>query len=242
MGYRAVVFDLVGTLVDLSGEDLMALHSRVAAGMSLPLDRFLDLWSAEYERLSLGEHASALEAIEQVATRAGVTLVPEQARAFELEWPEFMRASLRSLWPDALPVLRQIRDAGYRTGLITNCPPDIPALWPESDLAPLIDVAVFSSEAGLRKPDPRIYQLACRELGVEPEECVFVGDGGSSEISGAAAAGMFAVQLRAPVDAVTAGILAQEDWDGRTVSTLSELLSIVTARASTGPEACPEHE
>jgi putative hydrolase of the HAD superfamily len=230
MGYRAVVFDLVGTLVDLPGEDLMALHSRVAAGMSLPLDRFLDLWVAEYERLSLGEHASALEAIEQVATKADVTLDSDRARTFEREWLEFMRASLRSLWPDALPVLRQIRDAGYRTALITNCPPDVPALWRESELAPLIDVTVFSCEAGLRKPDPRIYQLACHRLGVEPGECVFVGDGGSGEISGAAAAGMFAVQLRAPIDAVTAGILGQESWAGPTIATLSDLMSLLEAR------------
>lgn len=41
------------------------------------------------------------------------------------------------------------------------------------------------------KPDPAIYLLACRRLGVAPEDCVFVGDGGDRELEGAAAVGMY---------------------------------------------------
>jgi FMN phosphatase YigB (HAD superfamily) len=52
------------------------------------------------------------------------------------------------------------------------------------------DDVVFSHEVGFVKPDPEIYLTACERLGVEPGHCIFVGDGGSGELPGAAAVGM----------------------------------------------------
>ena len=40
----------------------------------------------------------------------------------------------------------------------------------------LFDVVVESSKVGVRKPEPRFYELACEQLGVEPAECVFLDD------------------------------------------------------------------
>jgi putative hydrolase of the HAD superfamily len=47
----------------------------------------------------------------------------------------------------------------------------------------------------MRKPDPRIYRLACEELGVEPEEAMFVGDGANDELAGAERVGMRSVLI-----------------------------------------------
>ena len=49
---------------------------------------------------------------------------------------------------------------------------------------------MFSCEAGLAKPDPEIYRKAMRELGVEAETTVYVGDGGDDELAGAQRAGL----------------------------------------------------
>jgi putative hydrolase of the HAD superfamily len=73
--------------------------------------------------------------------------------------------------------VRQIRDAGYRTALLTNISREGEALF--RDLFPvdeLFDVVVDSSKVGMRKPDPEIYRLTCRRLGVAPERCVFIDD------------------------------------------------------------------
>ena len=51
---------------------------------------------------------------------------------------------------------------------------------------------VASHEVKLLKPDPHIYELACRRLGVRPEDAAFVGDGGSNELAGAEEAGLTA--------------------------------------------------
>ncbi|MGH9890594.1 MAG: HAD family hydrolase, partial [bacterium] len=77
--------------------------------------------------------------------------------------------------------------------------------------------------------DPRLYQSACERLGVDPGECLFVGDGGSSELSGAAAVGMSAIQLLAfegPDEPIGYGDV-REAWDGPKVKSLTELVSIV---------------
>jgi putative hydrolase of the HAD superfamily len=54
----------------------------------------------------------------------------------------------------------------------------------------LFDVTVFSCDAGILKPDPRIYRLATDGLGLPPEQCLYVGDGGHRELRGAREAGL----------------------------------------------------
>ena len=83
------------------------------------------------------------------------------------------------------------REAGFKTGLLSNS-------WGNRDsyefehFDTLFDAVVISGEVGLRKPDPEIYALAARDLGVAPEQCVFVDDI-DRNIRGAVAAGMVGV-------------------------------------------------
>jgi epoxide hydrolase-like predicted phosphatase len=74
--------------------------------------------------------------------------------------------------------LAAARAAGYRMGLLTNNVREWEARWrsllPEID--ELFEHVVDSAFVGMRKPDPRIYELTCERLGVTPQECVFVDD------------------------------------------------------------------
>jgi putative hydrolase of the HAD superfamily len=74
--------------------------------------------------------------------------------------------------------VRMLRDAGYRTALVTNNIAEFGDGWRR--LIPvdeLFDVVVDSCRVGLRKPDPRMFRLALEQLdGVQPEEAVFVDD------------------------------------------------------------------
>ena len=94
-------------------------------------------------------------------------------------------------------------------------------MWSEASFAPLIDEAILSCSVGLKKPDPRIYQLACIRLRVSPQRCLYVGDGGSNELTGATEMGMRAVLIRAPYDNEVGG--DREDWPGQGISTLGEV-------------------
>ncbi|HVF05947.1 MAG TPA: HAD family phosphatase [Frankiaceae bacterium] len=74
-----------------------------------------------------------------------------------------------------LDAVRRARESGLRTALLSNS-------WGNREqygfahFDALFDAVVISGEVGLRKPDHGIYELMCRELGAEPQECVFVDD------------------------------------------------------------------
>ena len=92
----------------------------------------------------------------------------------------------------------------------------------------LLDAPIFSSVVKVRKPDPRIYLLACERLSVAPGACLFVGDGGSRELSGAAVAGMTPVCIRsATEDGYDAHRVDAEIWHGPSIKALQEVLAIV---------------
>lgn len=87
-------------------------------------------------------------------------------------------------------VVRQVRSAGFRTGLLSNS-------WgldyDRKGWDELFDAVVISGEIGMRKPEPEIYHHTARALGVEPAECVFVDDLGVN-VKGAVAVGMVGVK------------------------------------------------
>ncbi|MDE6607461.1 MAG: HAD family hydrolase, partial [Lachnospiraceae bacterium] len=62
--------------------------------------------------------------------------------------------------------------------------------WNQSPLFRYFNDSIFSCNVGLLKPDKQIYELAMQRLSVSPEQCLFIGDGGSNELCGAKSAGM----------------------------------------------------
>jgi putative hydrolase of the HAD superfamily len=94
-------------------------------------------------------------------------------------------------------LLEALRADGFLLGIVSNAF-DPPALL-HGDLARLgiaerVDVAVFSSEVGRRKPDPAPFRAALVRLGVEPHEALHVGDRLYEDVLGAAQLGIRTVQ------------------------------------------------
>lgn len=97
--------------------------------------------------------------------------------------------------PEFIAVVRHLRGR-VRLGSITN---NVAREQPADrtaglDIHPLFDVIIESAIAGIRKPDPRIYRMACEQLGVEPEQAVFLDDLGSN-LKGAKALGMTTIKV-----------------------------------------------
>jgi putative hydrolase of the HAD superfamily len=75
------------------------------------------------------------------------------------------------------------------------------------------------------KPDRRIYERACAELGVEPRECLFVGDGANDELRGARDVGMTPVLIhREGEDPPWANL---REWDGLRITAIPQVLELV---------------
>jgi putative hydrolase of the HAD superfamily len=91
-----------------------------------------------------------------------------------------------------LSAVAAARRAGVRTGLISNSWGDA-LIYDRDRFHELFDAWVISHEVGLRKPDPEIYALGARRIGLAPEACVFVDDLGGN-LKPAAALGMATVR------------------------------------------------
>jgi putative hydrolase of the HAD superfamily len=97
----------------------------------------------------------------------------------------------RVLQRDAMRVVDELSNRGYRLGIISNVisSQEIPD-WLEADgLSQYFKSVVLSSVLGRRKPDPEVYWEAARRIGVLPEKCVYVGDNPSRDVVGTRNAG-----------------------------------------------------
>lgn len=228
--FDAVIFDLFGTLVyEFPKADWDAWLDTTAAIVEADRDAFHAAWAATAIDRQTGRAGSIEENLRTIAARAGAWPTDAQiAEALEA------RNGLYRKWfvprPGAEEILRELRAAEVPTALISMCAPDTPALWRNSPLAGLVDVEVFSCEAGLRKPEPEIYLLACERLGVDATRCFYVGDGAYGELTGATAVGMYAVLIRDPAEDENEALRPEaEDWSGPAMADLREIGALLEA-------------
>ena len=230
MNPQAIIFDLFGTLVDDFVSSTRPMNAELLTALDLPRDPFTQYWRMTSDMRTIGEFQTVEASIERVCTSIGVSISTEQmTKAVEIRL-KYIRQALEPR-ADALPTLRQLKDDGYKIGLLSNCSIEIPILWPETPFADLFDSAVFSSRERIKKPEPRIYQLACERLGAAPETCVYVADGENFELSAAAQVGLHPVLIRREAQGNIRGELLREaeEWRADSISNLAEILAIVRA-------------
>ena len=105
--------------------------------------------------------------------------------------------------PAMLRAVARLRERGLRVGALTNNWATETAPAGPHPIARHFDALVESRAVGMRKPDPRIYQLMCRRLGVEPAETAFLDDIGTN-LKGAKALGMHTIKVDEPEQALRA--------------------------------------
>ena len=107
--------------------------------------------------------------------------------------------------PEMVEALRRCRAANLKTGLLTNNWVSLEGRDPvpeRDDVLTLFDAIIESSKVGVRKPDPRFYELACEALAIEPQSAVFLDDLGVN-LKPARAMGMHTIKVVDPADAIT---------------------------------------
>jgi len=93
---------------------------------------------------------------------------------------------------DAHATLQELLRRGYRLGMVTNAADavDVGKIVDNHRLRIYFDDIIISADFGIRKPDPRIFEIALKRLGADPASAVMVGDNLSADILGAHRAGM----------------------------------------------------
>jgi len=92
------------------------------------------------------------------------------------------------LFGDSLQILRTLREAGFRLGVISDWQRGLAYFCEELGIGTFLDVVVASGELGFQKPDRRLFDVACERIGVSSREILHVGDL-ALDIEGAQAAG-----------------------------------------------------
>jgi putative hydrolase of the HAD superfamily len=183
---RAVLFDWSNTLVRLEwDDDLVEVAHRAALGHEDP--EFTARWRA----VVLGDHR--FRPYTELLAGLGV----EDPDAFIDAEHEVWRQAYVVL-ASAPALLESLRSRGLKTAIVANGWPD-PARILRADAAALglaerVDALVFAEEVGSSKPAPEIFLHACRELDVEPNEAMYVGDDVETDVRGAADVGLTTVQ------------------------------------------------
>ncbi len=224
MPCRAFIFDLFGTLVNgFTRQDYDQVNAQMAAAVRVPYTEFWRLMGETYRDSCLGRYNTYEDLVADVCARAGVqahlTRIA-QATAFHFEF--IAKAIVPE--PEVLETLDIRKKSGLRLGLISDCAPAVPMLFPKSPLSRLIDVPVFSCEERIKKPSSPIYHRTCQRLQIVPQECIYVGDGSSQELTGAAAVGMRPVLKRIDLSDVYDSHRPEvEGWRGLAINEIKEL-------------------
>jgi putative hydrolase of the HAD superfamily len=226
--YKAVIFDLFGTLVDnFSRAEYESVLAEMAQVVGVPPAEFQRIWLESFQERNTGVHPNPQYTIKYICQRLGITATEaqvEKAARVRLDY------TLRSLSPrpNSVATIKKLNSLGYKTGLVSDCTGDIPMVWEKTPFANLFYAAIFSCEIGIKKPDLRIFYIAADRLGVRPQDCLYIGDGGSGELSGAQETGMSPVLLRDPGESYDMISLEREDsWNGPRIAYLREVLNLV---------------
>jgi putative hydrolase of the HAD superfamily len=199
-----VLFDLDGTLVDTASAErdawpaLAAVIAEYAPGVDT------DELQARYATVFLPHWTSYLEGridfAEYRRRRLGDAIEPWQVLddgLFEAYRVEKRKAvdGLRA-FPDAVPMLRSLRELGLRVGLLTNGPSELQRLkLALTGLEPEFDAIAISEEIGFAKPAVEAFETAARMIGCSASAMAMVGDSSEYDIAGAIGAGLAAAVL-----------------------------------------------
>lgn len=228
MKYKAVIFDLFGTIAENRfPKEYNRVLLDMASILSVPSQDFTSLWTKTYPKRATGFFPTIESNIKYICKVLNFQVKDKWINdALKVRF-DFTRRSLKPQ-KEAVRILIDLKTMGCKTGLISNCAPDVPLFWEKTPFNSLIDVPIFSCKVGFKKPDQRIYSLAYKRLAMKPGECLYVGDGGSYELEAASKAGMHPILIRASDFYKTDPYLQEaREWQGVIIVTLRGVLELV---------------
>lgn len=214
---KAILFDMDDTLIDWSGlkGDITSIELdhwqnvyNYLTGLNHPLPHFDDFWHHLHEAMinawteakKSWSGVSLVQLMHDFLQSCGLDMA-------QINLDDVLRAydwgPLPGVMPfdDTLPVLKQLKQTGYKIGLITNA---MQPMWMRDvelrafGILDYLDARLTSGDVGFMKPHPNIYWCALELLEVQPEEAVFVGDRPANDIAGANDVGLTSVLMAPP--------------------------------------------
>jgi len=240
---EAVLFDLGGTLIFFDGAwpnvmqsaDLELVSHLQEQGLQLNAQSFV----AEFRR-RLEEYYSQRESefIEYTTARVLRSLLADLG--YRDVSPVLLRPALKRLYAvsqahwkaeeETLPALKALQAAGYKMAVISNASDDddVQTLVDNAGLRPYFDFVLSSAACGIRKPNPRIFELALQRWGFGPHQVAMVGDTLGADILGARNAGLYSVWVARRADKAGNRDHADTIQPDAQITTLKDLPDLLT--------------
>ena len=209
-GPPVIFFDLGGTLLYFDGNWSQVLaranqalvDALLAIGLELDRQAFLEDFSQRLSayhtqrELDFIEHTTSLLLREALAAWGFKDVAPAAQR----QALDAMYAVSQAHWQpeaDAYSALQDLQGRGYRMGVISNAGDevDVQALVDKAQLRPFFEMILTSAACGIRKPVPRIYQLALEQMQTGPQATYMVGDSLGPDVMGAQDLGLTGIWI-----------------------------------------------
>ena len=205
---QAILLDAAGTLME-PAEPVGQTYARIAGrfGRTADPDRLLRAFGAVFQSMPpMAFPAMALEELEarergwwKTLVRkaaADADAVPEAFDAyFDTLYGHYADPAAWRLYPEIVTCLAQLRERGLAVAVASNFDSRLPGILKGLGIADLAGPVIYSTAAGVAKPEPDIFHQALAALGVDPAQAVHVGDGLEPDYRGALAAGLSALLL-----------------------------------------------
>lgn len=199
---KAVIFDFYNTLAETTNFGPSWEELIIELGYSLPPDIRERWWNDGIDGTEHDAHSASRDhyvAWQQSRVRAMLTEcgVPGSAHdEFIVRVREIGAHNRIDAYEEVTGVLAGLRDRGVVLAICSNWDWDLHEAIESAGLTGAVDLVVSSAWVGARKSHPRIYTHTLRELGIAPEDALFVGDTWACDVDGPRAAGMDAIYLR----------------------------------------------
>ena len=213
---RGVVFDLFHTLTAREADRSSSPFTYELLGLTR------EAWEKQLFESSrfrwVGEVRDPFQIVARLARAIDPSITDAAIHAALPSRMERFAEALATIPRSNIDLLAGLRRHRRRLGLISNADGIDIHNWKNSPLAGCFDSTVFSCDVGLMKPEPEIFMHCLNELGLKAEECLFAGDGGSSELAAARSLGFTTVMV--------AGIV-RERWPQKVESLARDAVFIV---------------
>ena len=236
--FEAIFFDLGGTLIFFEGDwpDVFAnaietLTNQLSdSGLDIDFNSFMDDFLSrlneyfEQRESEFIEHTTAY-LLQTTLSDWGYPEVPTSFIDTALQ--AMYKVSQAHWYPeqDTHETLSTLQEQGYRLAIISNAADnnDVQTLVDNTNIRPYFDLILSSAAIGIRKPNPRIFEIALEKMGILNSQAAMVGDTLGADILGAQNAGIYSIWITRRADTPANQAHADTITADMNIATLMEL-------------------
>ena len=220
---EVIIFDLFHTLVIAKSDETSGKNTSDLLGISGKEWNRL-LWESSEHRLR-HSHQDDVSIIRELAHKYDPAIsestIIEATRSRAIRFEDCLKNPPK----ERVDIIRQLHEKGHKMILLSNADVMEKRGWDESPFAPFFIDALFSCDIGYIKPEPGAYKAALHVVQSNPDEAVFVGDGGSDELKGAKACGITTIMTTEIIDIFYPELIPKRKPDADyIIESLKELL------------------